>query len=64
MSIRIENRLAAPPVARYCRDEAREALNEHLRVCGFHSDVSEADRLDLVQMVTMEEVVAEPPKCI
>ena len=48
-----------PPVASYCKDEAREALNEHLRVCGFHSDVTEADKLDLVQMVTVEEVSAE-----
>ena len=58
-SIRIANRLVAPPVASYCQDEAREALSEHLRVCGFHSDVSEADRLDIVQMVTVEEVSAE-----
>jgi hypothetical protein len=50
----------APPVASYCQDEAREALNEHLRVCGFHSDVCEADRADLVQMATVEEVSAEP----
>jgi hypothetical protein len=50
----------APPVASYCQDEARDALKEHLRVCGFHSEVSEADRADLVQMVTVEEVSAEP----
>ena len=59
-SIRIANRLVAPPVASYCQDEARDALKEHLRVCGFHSEVSEADRADLVQMVTVEEVSAEP----
>ena len=59
-SIRIANRLVAPPVASYCQDEARDSLNEHLRVCGFHSDAAEADRLDLVQMVTVGEVSAEP----
>jgi len=59
-SIRIANRLVAPPVASYCQDDAREALTEHLRVCGFHSDVCEADRADLVQMATVEEVSAEP----
>ena len=59
-SIRIANRLVAHPVASYCQDEARDALNEHLRVCGFHSDVTAEDRVDLVQMVTVEEVSAEP----